>query len=1170
MRGSASIRSSFVSLLLCSVVAPSITRAQTAIWIGGGSDDTYTNPTNWQGGLAPDSSGAYTIQLSPSTGNIAVNTAANVAGIQYLGTTGFNGAQFQGSGSVEIGAGGISPGGGAGASIVFNVPITLSASQTWTAATGSDYGFISSNTGIGETGGPATLTIGDGQVYMYGTNTFSGGLVVSSTGTLYAGTNSAAGTGILTLQDASTLDGANAGTTLANPVSLGNNVTLGLANPGNSLTLSGTVTAVNTATTLNVAANASVTLSGNLTGPAGTNYDFFGLGGPAALGDGGSQLIFSGTVSQVNSLTADTSMVILAPTTPNPLNSYTGLTGGFVVANQGYLGLDGTFTAAGGVANFFSTYGPGLAASINGTIGFDNVENPGTPNTFPDNVNLSAFLHDSNFLGLGSSTLAVLTGNISPTADNWYVFGGGGGTLTVASDLLDNSGTALAMTRAPSPLTLIIQGANDYTGGVVSQGGVLIFDSTVLPAPGAIDLGGGYVGYTEVPGLSSASFISLFNSAGAAEGVVGFDQHTPNPALPRLIGDSIDLSGFNVDSSVFLGTSTAAEFTILASITPANNNYAFTGVKGGELTVDTTLADGGSPYSLTLGLVNPIESNGSISRVNLTGINTFTGGTTINSGAVFVSSSAAFGASSGIISVPDSVAIPAPYLASYGGLPVTVANPITLGSLGGGTTQGLTVGNASPTGIDMLVLGGVISDLNVSDLGILGISGPVTLAGANTYSGGTIITGTGNAEALVTNSMSFGAPTGIVTVQDDGVIAPFAGNVTLPNPINLDNSPLTLGANLNAFMLTLNGVISGNGSLTIDSGVTLNGDNTYSGGTLVDDANVVIGNANAFGAGGVTLVNSSISFSFSNPSILDLSGTDSNSAINLTSNQTLTLETDGGGGGYAGAINGDGTDAVVVAGGGVQELSGVSTYGGGTDVASGTLIVGSPTALGSGPVAVSSGADLGVAGGTTLTLPISLSGNATLSGSGTFSPVAPLTFSSGGAVMPGFAVNGQYVSTLSFGNNVVFGPLGVYDFNLATASGMKGVDYSTIDIGGTLTISATSGMPFVIAMNSIVPGGGPGSAIFSPAQPYSWTILTATSGISGFNPTLFTVNTANFQNSLGGGSLIVGESGNTLTLDFTPVPEPSTWMLMLTGVVGAGLLHRGRRAALRNAGGQDR
>jgi fibronectin-binding autotransporter adhesin len=1160
MRGRSSFRMCAMAASMWAALASPAARAQTAIWIGGGTDENYANPTNWAGGIAPDNSGSYTIQLSFLNDVILVNTAADVAAIQYLGTSGFNGYQFSGSGSMKIGGGGISPGGGAGSTISFSIPVTLTADQTWTAATGGDYGYIASNVGMAESGGPQTLTIGDGAVYMFGTNTFSGGLVVSPTGTLYAGTDSAAGavTGTLTLQDGSVLKASSGGVTIANPVALGNNVVLGITSQGQLLDLSGTITAANTATTLNVASSSSVTLSGTLSGLASTDYDFFGQGGPVQVGDGGSQLIFSGSVGQVNSITADTSTVILAPVTANPLTSYSGLAGGFKVTGQGYLGLDGTFTSPGAVSNFLATYGPGLAASIDGTIGFDNVENPGTPNTFSDPVNLAAFARASSFLGLGSATQAILAGTISPTSDNFYVFGGGGGTLTVTSDL-NGAGTALVMTSSPAPLTLVLQGANNYTGGVQSQGGVLVFDSSVLPASQQINLGGGYVGYTEVPALSSAAFIGLFNSAGAAQGVIGFDQHTPNPSMPRQIGDAIDLSGFNSDSVVFIGTATAAELTNLAVITPANNNYEFTGVKGGMLTVDTQLTDNMSTMtanSVTLGLQNPIESNASVSRVNLTGANTYSGGTTINSGAVFVDSSSAFGAASGLINIPDAVpTIPAPFLASYGGSPVTIVNPVAVGSLG--TAQGVTLGNALPVGNDMLVMMGVIGDQSVSNPGIIAISGPVTLAGANTYSGGTIISGTGNAVALVTNPMSFGNPNGVVNVQDDGVIAPSGGGVAIPNPIALDFSPLTLGQGSNPFRLTLDGVISGNGeNVTIDSDVTLNAMNTYSGSTFVNNANVLIGSSGTFGTGSVTLANSSISFGASNPSVLDLSGTDAGSAVNMIPNQTLTLETDAGGGNFAGVIAGDGTDQVTIAGGGIQQLSGTSNYGGGTTVSSGVLIAGSPAAVGSGAVTVSSGAELGLSNGTTLTVPINLSGNSTLGGNGTFSPAAPLVFSAGNTVMPGNPIGGQYVSTLSFGSGVTFGTGGIYSLNVADASGVAGVDYSTLDINGALTITAAP-HSFTVAVNSITPGAGPGPAIFNPALAYSWTIVTATS-IPVFNPADFMVTTGNFQNSLGGGSFLLGQSGNTLTLDFTPVPEPATWLLLLTGLAAACVCARRR------------
>jgi hypothetical protein len=80
MRGSSSVRSGLIAISLFSAFAASLAQAQTAVWLGGGTDDTYTNPTNWQGGVAPNNSGSYTIQLSFSNDLIAVNTAANVAG----------------------------------------------------------------------------------------------------------------------------------------------------------------------------------------------------------------------------------------------------------------------------------------------------------------------------------------------------------------------------------------------------------------------------------------------------------------------------------------------------------------------------------------------------------------------------------------------------------------------------------------------------------------------------------------------------------------------------------------------------------------------------------------------------------------------------------------------------------------------------------------------------------------------------------------------------------------------------------------------------------------------------------------------------------------------------------------------------------------------------------
>ena len=134
----------------------------------------------------------------------------------------------------------------------------------------------------------------------------------------------------------------------------------------------------------------------------------------------------------------------------------------------------------------------------------------------------------------------------------------------------------------------------------------------------------------------------------------------------------------------------------------------------------------------------------------------------------------------------------------------------------------------------------------------------------------------------------------------------------------------------------------------------------------------------------------------------------------------------------------------------------------------------------------------------------------------------------------------------------MFGSGGIYGFNVGNGSGAAGSGYSTIDVTGGLTVSSLPGSPFVIALISVTPGGGgPGAANFNPAISNSWTLVTATGGISGFGSPLFSVDTSAFQNALNGGSFVVDLNGNSLTLDFTasaraldldpPPREASAW-----------------------------
>ena len=163
-----------------------------------------------------------------------------------------------------------------------------------------------------------------------------------------------------------------------------------------------------------------------------------------------------------------------------------------------------------------------------------------------------------------------------------------------------------------------------------------------------------------------------------------------------------------------------------------------------------------------------------------------------------------------------------------------------------------------------------------------------------------------------------------------------------------------------------------------------------------------------------------------------------------------------------------------------------------------------------------------------------------------------MEFNSGAIIEPGSPLIGKAVETLNFGTGVTFGAGGTYDFCGGGCAGSAGTGYSSVNVAAPLTITATPGAMFTVAVSAIdsVYGNVGPAANFNAGQSYSWTLLSATT-ITGFSSTAFFVDSSLFaaQNPLLGGTFSVDEvNGNTLTLDFTPVPEPSTWMLLACGL----------------------
>jgi autotransporter-associated beta strand protein len=364
------------------------------------------------------------------------------------------------------------------------------------------------------------------------------------------------------------------------------------------------------------------------------------------------------------------------------------------------------------------------------------------------------------------------------------------------------------------------------------------------------------------------------------------------------------------------------------------------------------------------------------------------------------------------------------------------------------------------------------------------------------------------------------------------VLANGSGNFTELNLFNVDGTEQIFS-----------GQISGNGSInrSVSSGVggntVLTASNTFSGGITLTRGSIGVGNNNALGTGAITPNGGGIyasggarvvqnDFTFNNG--LTIGGAANISftgAFNLGSaNRNITVTNSAAttiSGSIASTVA-SGSSALTKLGSGVLEISSDNSYAGDTVVSDGTLKVSNSTgsATGSGTVIVS---NTGV-----------------LSGAGT---VGGIALSNGGKAAPGNGVGILNAASATFADAGSL-QVEINDANTALPSG-TGVDL--LNIQGALTISATSGAPFVIDVSSV----GGLAANFDNTQTYSWIIAKAAGGITGFSPDAFTVSTANFQNDLGSKTFSVSTDGSgNLLLNFgSAVPPQPT---IDSNIVGAG------------------
>jgi autotransporter-associated beta strand protein len=234
---------------------------------------------------------------------------------------------------------------------------------------------------------------------------------------------------------------------------------------------------------------------------------------------------------------------------------------------------------------------------------------------------------------------------------------------------------------------------------------------------------------------------------------------------------------------------------------------------------------------------------------------------------------------------------------------------------------------------------------------------------------------------------------------------------------------------------------------------------------------------------------------------------------------------------------------------GVTMLLKANTYGGETHINNGTLkLSGSGSIHASSRINVADGASFDVSNLAGYTI----QNGQTLEGIGTIS--GDITIGSGATLSPG---NSPGLLTQDSGD-LTWDGAGNHNWQIYDADGSAGVGYDLYDVlDGSLELGGASGFNINLwSLSSIGPDVDGDAINFDNTQDYTWTLVSTTGGVNGFDAANFNINlvanngTAGFTNDLDGGSFSLAVVGNDLVLQFTAIPAPAALPAGL-GLLGA-------------------
>ena len=584
----------------------------------------------------------------------------------------------------------------------------------------------------------------------------------------------------------------------------------------------------------------------------------------------------------------------------------------------------------------------------------------------------------------GTLSLGTFTDTVGTvTLSSGSITGGVGGTLTstgtfemqsgTVSGILAGSGIAMNKTTAG---TVTFSGANTFTGLTTVSAGTLAYGANNALSSGAVTVSGGTLSlgtFTDTVGtvtLSSGSITGgvggTLTSTGTFEmqsGTVSGILAGSGIAMNKTTAGTVTLSGANT----FTGLTTVSAGTLAYGINDALSTGGVT-ASGGTLslgtfsdTVGTVTVSGGGSITGSSGVLSSTGNfemqNGSVSgilgglsllnkttasTVTLSGVNTYTGGTTIGAGTLALSGSGTLGSTSGTLTVNGGTLDLAGVNAGVGNFTGSGGTVLT-----NGANATLTIGNSNGTGGNFLGTfadgtGGVLS-LTKTGSGTLTLGGASsnTYSGTTTVNGGTLALAKSGGTVAVSGNLTIGDGTGTDTARLDA-----ANQIGSTSTVTFNNSGGTPTLNLNGYSQTLGSIASTNTSAQVQLGapgsataltvgdssnttfagvisgganaslvkegsgtLTLSGTNTFTGAVAINAGTLAVQNNAGLGAGtlgttvssgatlsllgGVTVVNGTLSLTGTSGvgALTNVSGDNVwNGDVTLTGNTLITTQ----------------------------------------------------------------------------------------------------------------------------------------------------------------------------------------------------------------------------------------------------------------------------------------